>query len=80
MDCSKVMWILTTNALDQIITSFCAMHEILLSDEGDLDEKELKVLELTKMLRTACTRTFTVSLPTIIQLTFLTRCANSSVR
>lgn len=61
------MWVLTTNALDSIITSFCAMHETLLSDEGDFVDKERKAAGLTKMLRVACTGIFTVSLhPAVI--------------
>lgn len=64
MNCSKVMWVLTTNALDPIIMSFCAEHEMLLSDEGDLKGKEQKATELTKTLRAASTDIFTVSLST----------------
>lgn len=51
IDCSKTIWILATNALDDTIQSFCTTHKEELFDSSNEDEKQILARRLSKKLK-----------------------------
>ncbi|KAK1241437.1 hypothetical protein MKX08_001411 [Trichoderma sp. CBMAI-0020] len=49
IDCSKTIWILATNALDNTILDFCRDNDAITGDDGD--EKSRQVRKLSQQLR-----------------------------
>lgn len=59
INCSKTIWILATNALDNTILDFCEDNDAITGDDGD--EKSRQVRKLSQQLRESFLQQFGVS-------------------